>query len=366
MKPPVRELPGLALADRATLFSALGELEAHCTTDVVPVTLGGRTARYLREPAAALIALRSSARKGRPAASMRTMGGYIGLPGEDFTAARADVVAALRRSSRDTAALRDCLTHQPAAGGAPAGHDPTGAVWPALVAHLAGLPPCPQLRAACGPALAALHRIADGAPADHDDQARHRAAAHLATRMTTRSTFVQVLTARGWPRRRIAAEIVTLAFAGWPSLSATIHSGRCLGATADAATDQAVTELLRIAAPGWLVVRECVEDVSLPGTASPLPARTLLMLSPWYLHRDPRGWNHPARYCPHRPQTRRSPWYLPFGAGARRCPAEAYARVFVRTALHRLPPAPPAAHIRPALTQGRSACLTSRAELERP
>ncbi|WP_433062372.1 cytochrome P450 [Dactylosporangium sp. CS-033363] len=308
------DLPGLALADRAALFTALRDLDARCTADVVPVTLGGRPGRFVREPEAARAVLTSpEARKGRPAASLRDLGGYIGLTGSDFAAARADVIAALRASSAD---------------------GPTD-----LVAHLAGT--APDLTAAFG----ALRRIADAGA--EPDTVEHRAAAvaQLAPRLSERSAFVRVLTERGWDRPRIAAEIVTLAFAGRASLGAATRSGRCLGITGGAATDAAVTELFRIAAPGWLVVREYIED------------GTLVVLSPWLLHRDPRGWRDPGRFDPDRTGTRRSPWYLPFSAGPRRCPAETWSRAYLRATLGQLPPSEPAATTRTVLAEGRSACL---------
>ncbi|WP_433220543.1 cytochrome P450 [Dactylosporangium sp. CS-047395] len=308
----VPNLPGLALADRAALFAALCDLDARCTADAVPVTLGGRPARFVRAPEAARAVLTSpDARKGRPAASLRDLGGYIGLTGAGFTAARADVIAALKASSAD---------------------GPTD-----LVAHLAGA--APDLSAAFG----ALRRIADAGA--EPDTVEHRAAAvaQLAPRLSERSAFVRVLTERGWDRPRIAAEIVTLAFAGRASLAAAIRSGRCLGITGRAATDAAVTELFRIAAPGWLVVRELPE--------------TLVVLSPWLLHRDPRGWRDPGRFDADRPETRRSPWYLPFSAGPRRCPAETWSRAYLRATLGQLPPSAPAATTRTVLAEGRSACL---------
>jgi hypothetical protein len=354
----------LAFAERGALFPALCDLDARCAGDVVPVTLGTREARFVREPVAARAALTSGARKGRPSASLRDLGGYIGLTGAAFTRARADVIAALVRSGADAAGLHRCLSDARTAGTPDTGAGMTY-VWLALVAHLAGLAAGPELRAAVEPALGALHRIADGGAEGHAAQRRAAVVAHLAARISSRSAFVRVLAGRQWGHERIAAEIVTLAFAGWASLAAVIRSGRCLGVTATAATPEAVTELFRVAAPGWLVVRECVEDVPLPGADAPVPAGALVVLSPWLLHRDPRGWADPTRYDPGRPETRRNPWYLPFSAGHRRCPAEAYSRAFLGAALRQIPPGPPAARTRPTLAEGRSACLATDVAQER-
>ena len=362
-------LPGLTFVDRSDLFRALCELETRCRANpvsaaVIPVMSGGRDARYIREPMAARTALTSSARKGRPAASLKGLGGYVALSGTDFTSAHADVVAALRRTSRDVLGLHMCLARSRELCVEPDERDDAAYVWLALIAHLVGLVPSPELRRACGPVLSMLRQSLDTPMGQDEAKQRADLVIYLASRTCERSVFVRVLAERGWSAERVATEIVTLSFAGWASLAAAISTGRSLGATGSAATADAVTELLRVCAPGWLVVRECVEDVPLPGADEPVPAGTLLIVSPWLLHRDPRAWRDPARYDPTRPGTRRSHWYLPFSAGGRSCPAEAYARVFVRAALSGLPVNVCAAHVRPTLAEGRSACLIACVDQE--
>jgi cytochrome P450 len=166
-----------------------------------------------------------------------------------------------------------------------------------------------------------------------------------------------VLLSRGWSEQRIAAEVVMLTFAGWASLAAAVLSGTTLGVTREAATPQGITELLRVAPPGWLVVREATASVELPGLPMPIPAGELILLSPWFLGRSDKGWPKATCFDDARSGTRRSPWYLPFSSGSRACPAEAFSRAFLEIALGSLPSGYPSEEIRAVLVEGRSACL---------
>jgi cytochrome P450 len=83
-----------------------------------------------------------------------------------------------------------------------------------------------------------------------------------------------------------------------------------------------VEESMRLYPPVWVLERVAVEDDVVCGMR--VPRGTLLGVSPWCLHRDPRYWPDPARFDPERftPEavaSRPRYAYLPFGAGPRVC-----------------------------------------------
>jgi cytochrome P450 len=82
-----------------------------------------------------------------------------------------------------------------------------------------------------------------------------------------------------------------------------------------------IDESLRLYPPAWVLTRRAIEDDVVAGV--PVPAGTLLLVSPWLLHRRPACWPDPDRFDPDRfrppagqPEAGA---YLPFGAGPRTC-----------------------------------------------
>ena len=154
--------------------------------------------------------------------------------------------------------------------------------------------------------------------------------------------------------REIRDEIVTMVIAGhetvascltWalhllatnPAVQARLHGeldavlgGRAPGWDDLAAlqyTRAVVEEALRLFPPAWVITRRAVRDDELCGIE--LPPGTLVILSPWLLHRRPASWEEPAAFRPERflsqgqgqSQSRAAGRgdYLPFGAGPRLC-----------------------------------------------
>ena len=80
---------------------------------------------------------------------------------------------------------------------------------------------------------------------------------------------------------------------------------------------------MRLWPPAWALGRRARVNLEL-GSAS-LPAGTSVTVSPYTLHRG-RWWNRPGEFDPDRFATlpRHGAW-LPFGDGARRCPAASLA-----------------------------------------
>jgi cytochrome P450 len=87
-------------------------------------------------------------------------------------------------------------------------------------------------------------------------------------------------------------------------------------------------ESLRLYPPAWAIGRRAREDYSIGGYA--IPAKSILLMSPWVVHRDPRWWPEPERFDPdrwHPEEAAKRPKfaYFPFGGGARVCIGERFA-----------------------------------------
>jgi cytochrome P450 len=86
-------------------------------------------------------------------------------------------------------------------------------------------------------------------------------------------------------------------------------------------TRAVVNETLRLYPPAFAIARESIGPDRLGDFD--LPARTVVIMAPWVLHRHRRYWRDPdafdpARFMPDAPQPPRFA-YLPFGAGPRVC-----------------------------------------------
>ena len=94
-------------------------------------------------------------------------------------------------------------------------------------------------------------------------------------------------------------------------------------------TRAVLAESMRLFPPAYLVGRRAIEEYQVPDTGFALPARTVIFLSQYLLHRDPRFWDDPGTFRPERwlagePAQHRYA-YFPFGAGPRICIGEQFA-----------------------------------------
>ena len=92
--------------------------------------------------------------------------------------------------------------------------------------------------------------------------------------------------------------------------------------------EQVITESMRLYPPAWIVGRRAIGSYPVGGYT--LPARCLVLLSPYVLHRDARFFAEPETFRPERwtPEFKQSlpPFaYFPFGGGTRRCIGESFA-----------------------------------------
>lgn len=89
-----------------------------------------------------------------------------------------------------------------------------------------------------------------------------------------------------------------------------------------------IDESLRLYPPAWVISRRALAADRIDSVT--VPAGTLLLISPWLLHRREQTWPDPLRFDPARflggPAHRRE-GYLPFGAGPRQCIGRDFALV---------------------------------------
>ena len=160
---------------------------------------------------------------------------------------------------------------------------------------------------------------------------------------------------RGMTDRQVRDEAMTIFLAGhettanalawtWyllsqsPEVEARVHEevDRVLGGRTPSVADlpkltfieQVITESMRLYPPAWIVGRRAIGPYEVGGYT--LPARCLVLLSPYVLHRDARFFAEPETFRPERwtsefKQSLPPFAYFPFGGGTRRCIGEAFA-----------------------------------------
>ena len=89
------------------------------------------------------------------------------------------------------------------------------------------------------------------------------------------------------------------------------------------------SESMRLRPPAWIFSREAPADFRLAGEV-PVAKGTMLLVSPYFLHRDPRLWRQPERFdlgrwTPEARADRHTFAYLPFSKGRRGCIGEPFA-----------------------------------------
>ncbi len=160
---------------------------------------------------------------------------------------------------------------------------------------------------------------------------------------------------RGMTDRQVRDEAMTIFLAGhettanalmwtWyllsqaPAAQLRLHEeidrvlGGRLATVADIASlpyvERVVTESMRLFPPAWIIGRRAIDPYPIDGYV--VPARSILIMSQWIVHRDARYYPEPERFDPDRwtPEFKASiPQfaYFPFGGGPRRCIGESFA-----------------------------------------
>jgi cytochrome P450 len=92
--------------------------------------------------------------------------------------------------------------------------------------------------------------------------------------------------------------------------------------------EKVLAESMRLYPPAWVIGRRALDNYRLGPYR--VPARSILLMSPWVTHRDPRHYPDPERFDPERwCETARNARpkfaYFPFGGGPRVCIGESFA-----------------------------------------
>jgi cytochrome P450 len=101
-------------------------------------------------------------------------------------------------------------------------------------------------------------------------------------------------------------------------------------------TRMVIEEGMRLYPPTWATARTPLVDDEIGGYR--IPARSIVLLSPYVLHRHPAFWEHPERFDPERFSQARSDArprfaYFPFGGGRRLCIGQSLAMMELRLIL---------------------------------
>jgi cytochrome P450 len=94
-----------------------------------------------------------------------------------------------------------------------------------------------------------------------------------------------------------------------------------------------IEEALRLYPPAWITSRSPITDDEIGGYR--IPAKALVFISPYVMHRHPAFWDapetfDPGRFRPERVAQQARFTYLPFGAGPRQC----IGNIFAMTEMH--------------------------------
>jgi cytochrome P450 len=92
--------------------------------------------------------------------------------------------------------------------------------------------------------------------------------------------------------------------------------------------ERIVAESMRLYPPAWMVGRRAIADYTIGDYV--VPGRSMIVMSPYVIHRDARFFAEPERFVPDRwtPEFKASLpkfAYFPFGGGARQCIGEQFA-----------------------------------------
>jgi cytochrome P450 len=93
-------------------------------------------------------------------------------------------------------------------------------------------------------------------------------------------------------------------------------------------TEMVFAEAMRLYPPAWTLGRRALNDYQVNGHT--IPAGSILLMSPWVMHHDPRYYPDPFRFEPERwtseaREARPKFAYFPFGGGPRVCIGESFA-----------------------------------------
>jgi cytochrome P450 len=210
--------------------------------------------------------------------------------------------------------------------------------------------------------LRSTRRRLDTISADLIAERRRRGGSHVPRQG---DDLLGLLLGSGLSKAEISDELVTMVIAGHETVAAALAWTLMLLAEDQPAQDRVraefaghagpvsllghretlpwtravVDEALRLFPPAWALSRRSSRADVIGGR--PVPAGTLVIVSPWLLHRRTASWSDPLAFRPDRFLGARgtTPGYLPFGQGPRLCIGREFALGEMVVALSRLLPA---------------------------
>ncbi|KAK7870820.1 hypothetical protein R5R35_014409 [Gryllus longicercus] len=102
--------------------------------------------------------------------------------------------------------------------------------------------------------------------------------------------------------------------------------------------EMVIKEALRLYPPVAAILRDITNDERLPSTGHVIPDGTVMIVSPWAVHRNPEVYPDPEKFDPERfsagETARRHPYaFLPFSAGPRNCIGQRFAILEMKSVL---------------------------------
>lgn len=316
-------LTGLSLVERPVLFQQVRELEGQALEPAQRAFFKDQPGWVVSEVSLARQLLAGGIGvKSRPAHSRQKLGGVGGLEGETVRAIKRTLLTAM------TATVAEPRYVDMHVGAALAGRNvlTDGVLTESLAASsltmVADAPPGSvdggQLR---GRVLDTWRTIETDEPGGVADDLLTFLEDLLSP---SGSVFMARVREAGWSIPQVAEELRAMLLAGWGSTAASVLTAKSLGVAGKLNQPFVMDEVLRLIPPSFMIARTIQRRL---GGVDFEPGDTVL-ISPWLIHRSSNGWERPDEFDVERWRRPRPspPWFLPFGLGARRCPAASFAR----------------------------------------
>lgn len=353
----ISDFPDLALRFRPDLFRALTSIGR--PAPMTSCTFGGRPGWLITDMGLARRFLTSTpGRKSRPEDSQRLLGGVGTLSGGHVRTAKRELIVALGGEAADSRQTRVHLAEAfTGLDSLPSAERVTEALSSALLGQVTGhgarAVVGAQLRQAVNESWRRLENPQDAASPPNHGTEDELSTLVLELVRTGRSHFLEVLTGFGWNHQRIAEELRAMLLAGWGSTTAFTLSALSLGVRGSPNRSE-MDEVLRLFPPSFMIARTVTQLAS----QWPFHRGDVVVVSPWLVHRSANGWACPEQFDPGRWASTPSPhWFLPFGLGARRCPAATFARAQAAEAVRQLAPLKRGGEVHLGMVEGRSPAL---------
>jgi Cytochrome P450 len=326
----------LSLRDRPKLFEEISTYGKDMREPFARGKYGGKPGWLVVDGPIARALLKSpKVGKSRPETGQKYLGGVGALQGPPAEQAKRQLIKALNAAARNGKAT---TTHLRAAIGdvrsIPDSGHLTEAFSASMLTQLSGTAPGsvgrPLIRDLVTKTWEVLELLQDAPEIDQtpDDDCLEQ---FLQTLLSdSGSDFLDILRETGWTNGRIALELRAMVLSSWGSTTAATLSALSLDFEAN--NDRFfLNEAMRLYPSSFLIGRTILDRDG----RFPFEVGDLVVVSPWLIHRSNAGWTHPDSFDLNRWKGGSvGDWFIPFGAGPRRCPAPAFAKAQISAALN--------------------------------